>query len=206
MIRVTGCPNSDAECSSSFLMADYGRYRLEGEVVDDRGMSASCQADYNFGKPEAKLDPFFTLFVGNERRWRAEPREAPAFNEGEFEFDRSAALAGGTLGVAYPFADGGAQVFGQGGVAINLRDSEHTSVFADVGIDKLFEGGFIGAGVGIWDITDSDTVDGTIFIHGGWNVNEKTQFFLDGRLFMSMLDMIDNNYAFMGGIRYFFKR
>ncbi len=197
----------DAECSSSFLMPEYGRYRLEGEVVDDRGMNATCQADYNFGEPEAKLDPFFTLFVGNERRWRPGIEDASTEGASDFEHDRSAALLGGTFGVAYPFADGGAQVFGQGGVAINLRDSENSSLFADVGIDKLFEGGaFVGFGVGIWDITHSDTVDGTIFVHGGWKMNDKAQVFVEGRLFTSMLDMIDNNYIYMGGIRYFFKR
>ena len=31
-------------------------------------------------------------------------------------------------------------------MAINLRDSENTSLFADIGIDKLFEAGFIGGG------------------------------------------------------------
>ena len=195
----------DAECSSSFLMAEYGRYRLEGEVVDDRSMTATCQADYNFAKPEAKLDPFFTLFVGNERRWRPGIEDAPTEGESDLH-DRSAVLVGGTFGVAYPIADGAAQVFGQGGVAINLRDSENTSVFADIGIDKLFEAGFIGAGVGIWDFNHSYTVDGSLFVHGGWNVTEKAQFFIEGRLFMSMLDMIDNNYLYMGGIRYFFKR
>ena len=69
----------------------------------------------------------------------------------------------------------------------------------------LFESGFFGGGVGIWDINHSDTRDGTIFIHGGWNLNPKLQFYLEGRLFMDMLDMIDNNYIYMGGIRYFFK-
>jgi len=169
-------------------------------------MSATCQADYDFNKPEAKLDPFFTLFVGNERRWRADLREDPAFDEGEFQHDISAVLVGGTVGVAYPFADGGAQVFGQGGVAINVRDSGNSSVFADVGIDKLFDGGFFGFGVGVWDFNHSDYVDGTLFVHGGWNMSEKAQFYVEGRLFMSMLDMIDNNYIYMGGIRYFFKR
>ena len=38
-----------------------------------------------------------------------------------------------------------------------------------------------------------------------WNLNPKLQFYLEGRLFMDMLDTIDNNYIYMGGIRYFFK-
>ena len=209
----------DAECSTSYLMPEYGQYRLEGEVVDDRGMSATCQADYNLLKPESRISPFFTLFGGAERRWRpgieAETRAAFASTGGVFDLeegddtfihDRSAALFGGTFGVAYPIADGGAQVFGQGGVAINLRDSDNTSVLADVGIDKLFEGGFIGGGVGIWDINHSDTRDGTIFVHGGFNLSEKMELNIEGRLFMDMLDMIDNNYVYLLGIRYYFNR
>ncbi len=196
----------DAECSSSFLMPEYGRYRLEGEVVDDRGMNATCQADYNFGKPEAKIDPFVTLSFGKERRLRTGIAELHEDLPADHPDGRCAALFGGTLGLAYPFANGGAQVFGQGGVAINVRDTENTSVFADVGIDKLFARGFIGTGVGIWDITHSDTVDGSLFVHGGLNLNEKAQFYIEGRLFTSMFDMIGNNYLFVGGIRYFFKR
>jgi hypothetical protein len=204
----------DAECSASYLMLEYGTYRLAGEVHDDRGMSSTCQADYTLVQPERKLEPFFTVFGGNERRWRAEanaealanatPEEIAA--NAHFLFDRSAPLLGGTVGISYPFADGGASVFGQGGVAINLRDNENTSIFTDIGVDKNFEGGFIGGGVGIWDINNGDTRDGTIFVHGGFNLSEKVQFNIEGRLFMDMLDMTDNNFVYLGGIRYFWIR
>ncbi len=192
----------ESECSASFLMPEYGTYRIENEIVDDRGMRATCQADYTLVKPEAKIMPFFTLFAGNERRWRAQTEAATA--RGEFIHDRSAPLIGGTFGVAYPFADQAAQIFGQVGFAGNTRDSENSSVFADVGIDKNFVKGFFGGGIGIWDINNSDTRDGTIFIHGGFNITERLQFNLEGRLFMDMLNMIDNNFMYLGGIRYFF--
>ena len=208
----------DEACSASHLMMEYGGYRFEAEVVDDRGMRSTCQADYTLLKPEGLYGPFFTIFAGNERRWRPgieDPAPTSAIastnnslfaaGDDHFENDVSAPLLGGTFGYMWPIADGAAGVFAQGGGAVNLRDGENSTLFGDVGIDKMFESGFIGGGVGIWDINHSDTRDGTIFIHGGWNLNEKMQFYVEGRLFMDMLDMIDNNFMYMGGIRYFFK-
>ncbi len=119
---------------------------------------------------------------------------------------RCAPLFGGTFGVAKILSEGAAQVFGQAGVAINLRDGGNTSVFADVGIDKLLEGGYIGGGVGVWDLFHGDTIDGSIFAHGGFDINDRLQWNFEGRLFMSELGEIENNYALMTGIRYFWKR
>ena len=200
----------DSACSSSFLLPEYGSYRFETTVTDDRGMTATCHAEYTIVKPEAKLEPFFTAFAGKERRVRehdvstGQPAEEDALDT--FLSGRCAPLVGATIGVAYPFAAGGAQVFGQGGVAINTRDGGNTSLFADVGIDKNFEGGFIGAGIGVWDFTHGDTVNGSVFLHGGFDINDRLQWNFEGRLFMSEFDEISNNYAVFAGIRYFWKR
>jgi hypothetical protein len=212
----------DTECRGSFLLPEYGSYRFEATVTDDRGMTATCQADYNLVEPESQIEPFFTVFAGKERRLReldpvtgepvdfvnafAKTTSAAEVLQG-VEGGRCAPLLGGTVGLAIPFAERGAQFFGQGGVAINLRDAENTTVFADVGIDKLFEGGgFLGGGVGVWDLFHGDTIDGSIFVHGGVDINEKLQWNVEGRLFMSELGEIENNYAILTGIRYFWKR
>ncbi|HEY7696972.1 MAG TPA: hypothetical protein VIE88_01085, partial [Vicinamibacteria bacterium] len=201
----------DKECKSTFLLPEYGSYRFETTVTDDRGMTATCQADYTLVKPETKMEPFFTVFGGKERRSRElDPVTGDPVEEGTAGAvvgGRCAPLFGGTFGVAMPFGEGGAQFFGQGGVAINTRDGENTSVFADVGIDKNFEGGgYIGAGVGVWDLFHGDTIDGSVFAHGGFNINDKLQWNFEGRLFMSEFDNISDNYALMTGIRYFWKR
>ncbi|MGH9337521.1 MAG: hypothetical protein ACRD21_27535, partial [Vicinamibacteria bacterium] len=167
--------------------------------------------DYTLTRPESRLEPFFTAFAGKERRVRElDPITGDPVDEdtpGSVFGGRCAPLVGGTLGLAIPIAEGGAQFFGQGGVAINLRDSGNTSLFADVGIDKIFEGGgFIGGGVGVWDFTHGDTVDGSIFVHGGTPINDRLQWNIEGRLFMSELGEIENNYAILAGIRYFWKR
>lgn len=200
----------DTECSSTFLLPEYGSYRFEATVTDDRGMTATCQADYTLVKPESTIEPFFTAFAGKERRLRdLDPVTGDPVDDdftGAVVGGRCAPLFGGTIGIAKIFADGGAQVFGQGGVAINLRDGENTSVFADVGIDKILEGGYIGGGIGVWDLFHGDTIDGSIFAHGGVDINDRLQWNFEGRLFMSELGEISNNYALMTGIRYFWKR
>jgi hypothetical protein len=173
-------------------------------------MTATCQADYTLVKPKSTIEPFFTVFGGKERRSRElDPVSGDPVDEGtegSVIGGRCAPLFGGTIGLAKIFSDGGAQVFGQGGVAINTRDGGNTSVFADVGIDKLLEGGYIGAGIGVWDLFHGDTIDGSVFAHGGFNINDKLQWNFEGRLFMSEFDNISDNYAVMTGIRYFWKR
>jgi hypothetical protein len=191
----------DQECRARFLLPEYGRYLFEGTVTDDRGMTASCGAAYSMDEPERRFDPFFTLFAGNERRWRPDIEAEP-----DSLTDRSAPLFGGTVGLAYPIAGGAASLFGQGGVAVNLRDPDNTSIFADFGIDKDFGGGFVGGGAGVWDVNHSDTFDGTVFVHGGFNLSDRLQWNFEGRLFLSMLDEIDNNYVYLTGIRYFWRR
>jgi hypothetical protein len=200
----------DTECRSTFVLPEYGSYRFEGTVTDDRGMSSTCQADYTLVQPESKIEPFLTLFGGKERRVRTlDPVTGDPVDEGTAGAvlgGRCAPLLGGTIGLAMPIAEGSAQFFGQGGVALNLRDFGNTSLFADVGIDKNFEGGFFGGGVGLWDFTHGDTIDGSIFLHGGFDINDRLQWNFEGRLFTSELDDISNNYAVFTGIRYFWKR
>jgi hypothetical protein len=199
----------DAECSASYVMPDYGSYRVAGKVVDDRGMESTCQDSYTLMEPERKLEPYFTIFGGKERRVRehdvATGELADDNTTETFLSGRCAPLFGGTIGVALPFADGGAQLFGQGGIVINTRDTENTSGFADIGVDKNFEGGYFGGGVGVWDFTHSDTIDGSIFLHGGFDITETLQWNFEGRVFMSELGEIENNYAVFAGIRYFFR-
>jgi hypothetical protein len=135
--------------------------------------------------------------VAKDRRVREhdvateEPVEDDDDAEGSFLSGRCAPLVRGAVGLAYPFAEGGAQVFGRGGVAVDTRDTENTSLFADIG--KNFDRGFLGAGVGVWDFTHSDTVGGSVFVHGGFNMTDRLQWSFEGRFLTSELDHIENN-------------
>ncbi len=196
-------------------------YNFSGEVRDSRGLTTSCTAQYvSPVKPKRGIWPYFAPEIGLERRWRAgmngastlppikpgAPAQQASVQE-EFVFDRSAVLVGGLGGVMFPVAEEKVALFAQFAGVFNTRDSENSTLYADFGLNYNFDSGvFLGAGAGIWDISHSDTRDGTFFVQGGTDVaqagNFTVQWFIEGRLFFDMLDMIDNNYAAFTGIRF----
>ena len=98
------------------------------------------------------------------------------------------------------------------GVALNLDESERTAVFADAELNYTFSGGgYIGTGLGVWDLFDGDDVALNLLLHGGAPVarypdgRARLLFVIEGRLFFDELDNIDNNYQFWGGLRYVFR-
>jgi len=80
----------------------------------------------------------------------------------------------------------------------------------DIGIDrKLTERIFVGAGIGAWNIDDSDFRDASLFGHVGGNIgNSNFQWLLEGRVFDSdseTLDSVNDNKLISFGIRYLVK-
>lgn len=123
-------------------------------------------------------------------------------------------LVGIDVGYAHPVAER-VDAFVQGGVSYNT-DTERESVYADVGIDfKVGETGFIGGGVGLWDITADDEddkehgmelEDTTYFLHGGadtpWVVRgNNVQWFVEGRVFSDHTDDISAHNILKAGVR-----
>jgi hypothetical protein len=96
------------------------------------------------------------------------------------------------------------------GVAINLDESDRTSIFAEAEFNRLFDGGgFVGAGIGVWDLNHSDNVVPSLLIHGGAPITRypdnrsRLLFVGEGRFFLG--DPIDDNYQFWAGVRYVFR-
>jgi hypothetical protein len=90
----------------------------------------------------------------------------------------------------------------------NIYPEENFSV--DVGVEhQLSQRSFIGAGVGAWDVDDSEFRDATLYgIVGGDIGASNFQWFLEGRVFDSdsqSLDSISNNRMFSAGVRYLIK-
>ncbi len=90
----------------------------------------------------------------------------------------------------------------------NVYPEENFSI--DVGLEhKLSQRAFIGAGIGAWDVDDSDFRDTSLYgIVGGDIGKSNLQWFLEGRVFDSdseTLDSISNNRMFSAGIRYLIK-
>lgn len=96
------------------------------------------------------------------------------------------------------------------GIAINLHNRKNSALFADLELNYWFDDkkGFIGSGVGIWDITHQETRTGAILAQGGVRVwksdatGSGLYFILSGRVFTATLDDIGNHYSFWGGFRF----
>ena len=95
------------------------------------------------------------------------------------------------------------------GVAFNLEESDRTSFFADLELNRVFNnGGYFGTGVGLWDFNHGDNVTFNLLLHGGFPLTRYPEdgrhrllFVVEGRIFFDELDEIDNNYQFWGGLR-----
>lgn len=80
----------------------------------------------------------------------------------------------------------------------------------DIGVDyKLTPNTFIGGGIGVWNVDDSDFSDASLFGHVGGAIGKSNfQWFLEGRVFDSdseLSDSISDNKLVSGGIRYLIK-
>ena len=152
--------------------------------------------------------PFIAPFIGYEDRVRDECPE----NEGErhgdgHETENDGAIGGAILGLLKPLNDK-TSLLAQLGGAYNFDDSTHSTAFADIGLNhKVGANGFVGGGVGIWDINDSDNTDGSFFLQGGVNAfetsNGTAQWFAEAR---ALFDEPGDNTIFMTGLRFLFDK
>jgi len=142
--------------------------------------------------------PFIAPFIGYEDRVRD---ECPA-HEGErhgngHQTENDGVIGGAILGLLKPVNDK-TSLLAQLGGAYNFDDSTHSTAFADIGVNhKVGANGFIGGGVGIWDINDSDNTDLNAF-----ETSKGTaQWFAEAR---ALFDEPGDNTIFMTGLRFLF--
>lgn len=158
--------------------------------------------------PAPRMVRFFAdgLF-GKERRVRPLDDDA-LVGTGEGEFAQCTPLVGLKVGVARRF-DNNWELAGAAGVALSVvqdddKVREH-ALFVEAEANRWIGRGFVGAGVGLWDLTRSDTLTPTAMVHVGLPVADQVRFpiyfLLEGRLFLDNADDIDNNYQFWGGFR-----
>jgi hypothetical protein len=98
------------------------------------------------------------------------------------------------------------------GVAFNFDESDRTAVFADFETNYTFDnGGYIGTGIGLWDIFDGDNITPNLLVHFGVPLSKyadnraRLLFVAESRLFFDEFSDIDNNYQFWAGVRYVFR-
>jgi outer membrane protein OmpA-like peptidoglycan-associated protein len=138
---------------------------------------------------------FFDIYGGKERMIRD-----------DFPDGRCAGLFGAKVGVT-PHLGEHAEFEAAFGGKINVRDSEHSSIFGDLAINALFGNySYVGAGVSFWDLTEDDTRTAALLVHFGISLTQsgKVALAAEGRIPFDQFDDIDNNYMFWGGLRFRF--
>lgn len=154
----------------------------------------------------------FAFFIdgafGKERRVRPLDDDALlASSDGEFA--QCTPLLGVKVGVGRRFANDW-ELAGAVGAAFSLVQDDNKvrehALFVEAEANRWFSNrAFVGGGVGLWDLTRSDTLTPTAMVHLGLplapNVRYPLFFLLEGRVFFDGIDEIDNNYQFWAGVR-----
>ena len=152
------------------------------------------------------LVPFIGLFAGSETR----PRFEPIWNADQKD---SSGLAGIRAGLSREI-NSKTSVFTQ----LSFYDRQGINEFnefsednfaIDIGLDrKITERTFIGGGIGLWDVDDSEFREESLFGHIGGDIGASNfQWILEGRIFDSdsELDSISDNKLISAGVRYLVK-
>lgn len=179
-----------------------GDYAVEARTTSDCGESAPVKFTFSVAELVAAAVPmakhggwFLAPFIGRQVRAIDPP------------------LVGLQIGHLFPITERTSFLL-QGGGSYNLKDSE-LSIFTDVGLERqVGEHGFLGAGVGYWDINNDDNIthsdspkkDVTYFLYGGsdtpWSIKDHTvQWFGEARVFDDFTDDISNHNILKLGLR-----
>ena len=148
---------------------------------------------------------FIAPFIGTETRMRYEPAW-------DMDMKDSSGVHGIRFGMNKQFSEN-LDWFAQ--VAYLRRDGinefnvyDKHSLSLDVGVDRYFKNNmFLGAGVGIWNLDDSDYDSASVFAHVGGQIGQSknAQWFAEARVFEGDIDDIGDNNMLSVGIRYHFK-
>lgn len=182
--------------------------RRAKEEAERKAKEAAEQQARDEALRRDKVNIFVDGAVGKERRVRdvSEILDRPA----GFLSGRCAPVFGGKVGADIRLSPKWRIAPGVG-VAINTRDTENYAVFAEAEVNRWFDKGYVGTGLGVWDMTHSDTVAPS-WLFGFGRELMRTQsdsgrlFFIgQGRLLLDELDDASNNYQFWGGVRYIWR-
>lgn len=190
------------ECERSFILQGDGVYDAIAEVVDDRGVSATCSSsDVDV---EALFPSYWAtgdLVAGAHRSAREDLMDAPA----------TSPLGGASIGIAVatdPRADRTTAFIARAGAGMAHKGWIGTSF--DALLTRQTPGGFFGMGAGLWGLGDPDLVDAAIIATGGANLDAyyragQTQVFGELRLFARHISELQDNFAAILGVRVNFK-
>jgi len=176
-----------------------GEYKFTAIAFDDCDQQSdnSCEDSVTV---LSRWLPFVSILGGKMRR--------SVWPEEHFE-GHCEPLAAVKAGIGYMVIPRKFEISGALGYAFAIDNSDYSSLFADVYFNYLRRPWMVGAGLGYWDLADSDTDDINFLIHGGydlpWKIHDKpVQFVTEGRLFLDETDDLSNNYALLGGLKFNF--
>jgi hypothetical protein len=147
----------------------------------------------------SRLGLFVTTLFGKESRYR--PSLGAVWEEPVFIFK---------AGISYMLRPDKWELAGAIGYLYPVETKDFDSLFGDIYINYLARPYFIGAGLGLWDISLSDTYTPDFLFHGGfdlpWKIRRKpVQFMAEGRIFFkTRVENIEDNYIVSLGLRYNF--
>ncbi len=171
-----------------------GDHTLRATVTDEAGQVSTnaCQTRFDVKNP---FPLFLGAYGGKERLVHDEGPGAPG--------GRCAGLIGAEIGIQ-PKLGERAELEASFGVKVNLRDTENTSIFADVAVNGLLGPVFVGGGVSAWDLTRGNGSRAiALLLQTGVDLtpNGKFQLVAQGRAPFNKMDDLDNNYMVWGGFR-----
>lgn len=191
--------NLDGDFKKTVSFDDKGDYKFEAEAFDTCDQDSDNDCDKSLGVNSRWL-PFVSLLGGKQRRsvWPAENLEGHC--------EPLVVLKGG---IGYMVIPRMFEIAGALGYAFAIDESDYSSLFADVYFNYLNRPWMLGAGIGYWNLDDSDYDDINLILHAGydlpWEINAKpVQFMIEGRTFLDEMSDIGNNYALLGGFKFNF--
>ncbi len=199
--QISGLDATD-QCERTFILQGAGLYDAVAEVVDDRGMSATCSSnDVDVEALHARAWLTGDAAGGMTRSSREDIMDSPS----------SAPLGGVAIGITVPFDPGADSTTAF--IARAAAGVAHNNWFGGA-VDALFTrqtpGGFFGAGAGLWGIGDEDVADVALIAAGGLNLDRyyqagQTQIYGELRLFAQHISELQDNYAAILGVRVNFR-
>jgi hypothetical protein len=198
-----------------------GTYTLRGMATagNPKAEPKSCESTVYVPETD-NVDWFFDGAFGKQRRNYEMSLAAPAAGTVEAGFcDPMIGLKAGPLfwfkehRVSVAPAAGIGFMFGDlGDYDYDPNEYNNASIFLEAVANYHFSprGGFIGTGLGWWDVFDGDHNTANWILTFGAPITGKadtSRLFLigEGRVFFDSPDGVDNNYQFWGGVRYVFK-
>lgn len=196
-VQISTLDASD-QCERRFVLPGDGDYEATVTVADNRGVTATCSSnDVGVDALHARIWPSLDLGGGLYRAMRP-----------DIASDPSSLLAGGAgaLTIAHQPAEVRTRTL-MLRVAGGLGHNRWGGSSIDVVLAQQTEGGFFGAGAGLWAPGDPDIMDAGVFATAGFNLPTyyqagRTQIFTELRLFARHITEFQDNFSGVVGVRF----